>query len=198
MGCHNSNKSNTNKPSENLSLRIKSTQKENNKSKIIETKIVLLGDVSVGKTSIASRYCKNLFNDNHITTIGAAYQSQKVVLQNGATVKFHIWDTTGQDLFKAVIKPSYYKGSNCLILIYDIEDLNSFLNIKKVMNAIREYNAMNKYKVLVGNKCESLKRLITEEEGKKLADEYNMDFFEISAKEDKNNNFTYNFEWKNI
>ena len=64
MGCHNSNKSNTNKPTENLSLRIKSTQKENNKSKIIETKIVLLGDVSVGKTSIASRYCKNLFNDN--------------------------------------------------------------------------------------------------------------------------------------
>ena len=54
------------------------------------------------------------------------------------------------------------------------------------MNTIRENGAMDNYKVLVGNKCESLKRLITEEEGKKLADDYNMDFFEVSAKEDKN------------
>ena len=148
-------------------------------------KLLLIGETKVGKTSIMTRFNEDFFTTNYLSTIGLDYRSKYIKLKQ-KIVKLQIWDTTGQDLFKAVIKPSYYKGSNCLILIYDIEDLNSFLNIKKVMNAIREYNAMNKYKVLVGNKCESLKRLITEEEGKKLADEYNMDFFEISAKEDKN------------
>ena len=148
-------------------------------------KLLLIGETKVGKTSIMTRIYGDFFPTNYLTTIGMDFQIKYIRLKE-KIVKLQIWDTAGQDLFKAVIKPSYYKGSNCLILIYDIEDLNSFLNIKKVMNAIREYNAMNKYKVLVGNKCESLKRLITEEEGKKLADDYNMDFFEVSAKEDKN------------
>ena len=52
-----------------------------------EAKIVLLGDVSVGKTSIASRYCKNSFNEHHINTIGGAYQQQNIVLNNGAKMK---------------------------------------------------------------------------------------------------------------
>ena len=147
-------------------------------------KLLLLGETNVGKTSIMTRFNEDFFTTNYLATIGLDFRSKYIKL-NQKIVKLQIYDTTGQDRFKTIIKP-YYKGSNCLILMYDIEDLNSFLNIKKVMNTIREYNAMNKYKVLVGNKCESLKRLITEEEGKKLADEYNMDFFEISAKEDKN------------
>ena len=81
MGCNNSSQSNTNKPSEESTLRIKSTSKEDEKTKILETKIVLLGDVSVGKTSIASRYCKNSFNDHHINTIGGAYQQQNIILK---------------------------------------------------------------------------------------------------------------------
>lgn len=53
-------------------------------SKELEIKICLLGDVSVGKTSIASRFCKNSFNENYINTIGGAYQQQNIVLNNGA------------------------------------------------------------------------------------------------------------------
>ena len=184
MGCHNSNKSNTNKPTENLSLRIKSTQKENNKSKIIETKIVLLGDVSVGKTSIASRYCKNLFNDNHITTIGAAYQSQKVVLQNGATVKFHIWDTTGQERFRAMTN-LYYKDAQVAILTYDIKNENSFSSIQFWINELK-FKVENEDMLLflVGNKCDvnSNERKVSKSQGKNFAAENNMFFFETSAK----------------
>ena len=184
MGCHNSNKSNTNKPTENLSLRIKSTQKENNKSKIIETKIVLLGDVSVGKTSIASRYCKNLFNDNHITTIGAAYQSQKVVLQNGATVKFHIWDTTGQERFRAMTN-LYYRDAQVAILTYDITNESSFNSIEFWIKELR-YKVENENMILclVGNKCDVNinERKIMTNKGKNYANENNMIFYETSAK----------------
>ena len=58
MGCNNSSGGNINKPKEDSALRIRTTQKDDEKTKIIEAKIVLLGDVNVGKTSIASRYCK--------------------------------------------------------------------------------------------------------------------------------------------
>ena len=102
MGCNNSSQSYIKNPTEESTLRIKSTSKEDEKTKTIETKIVLLGDVNVGKTSIASRYCKNSFNDHHINTIGGAYQQQKVVLSNGSMVKLHIWDTSGQERFRAM------------------------------------------------------------------------------------------------
>lgn len=65
----------------------------------MEIKICLLGDVSVGKTSIASRFCKNCFNENK-NTIGGAYQQQNIVLNNGAKIKLYIWDTSGQDRFR--------------------------------------------------------------------------------------------------
>ena len=65
----------------------------------MEIKICLLGDVSVGKTSIASRFCKNSFNENK-NTIGGAYQQQNIVLNNGAKIKLYIWDTSGQDRFR--------------------------------------------------------------------------------------------------
>ena len=147
-------------------------------------KLLLLGETNVGKTSIMNRFSEDYFTIQHLTTIGMDFKIKYIRLKE-KIVKLQIWDTAGQKRFNTMTK-TYYKGANCLILVYNIEDLNSFLNIKKIMNTIKENDAMDNYKVLVGNKCESFKRLITEEEGKKLADEYNMDFIEVSAKEDKN------------
>ena len=147
-------------------------------------KLLLLGETKVGKTSIMTRIYGDFFPTNYLTTIGMDFQIKYIRLKE-KIVKLQIWDTAGQKRFNTTTK-TYYKSAKCLILVYDIENLNSFLNIKNIMNTIRENGAMDNYKVLVGNKCESLKRLITEEEGKKLADDYNMDFFEVSAKEDKN------------
>ena len=147
-------------------------------------KLLLLGETNVGKTSIMIRFSQDYFTIQHLTTIGIDFKIKYIRLKE-KIVKLQIWDTAGQKRFNTMTK-TYYKSAKCLILVYDIENLNSFLNIKNIMNTIRENGAMDNYKVLVGNKCESLKRLITEEEGKKLADDYNMDFFEVSAKEDKN------------
>ena len=184
MGCNNSSQSNTNKPSEESTLRIKSTSKEDEKTKILETKIVLLGDVSVGKTSIASRYCKNSFNDHHINTIGGAYQQQKVVLPNGSMVKLHIWDTSGQERFRAMTN-LYYRDAQVAILTYDITNEQSFSSIDFWIKELK-YKVENENMILclVGNKCDvnSNEKKVTTLKGKNFASEHNMIFFETSAK----------------
>ena len=184
MGCNNSSGKDINKPNEESSLRIKSTPKEDLKTKIIEAKIVLLGDVSVGKTSIASRYCKNSFNDHHINTIGGAYQQQKVVLGNGSMVKLHIWDTSGQERFRAMTN-LYYRDAQVAILTYDITNESSFSSIDFWINELK-YKVENENMILclVGNKCDvtSNERKIPTSKGKNYAQENNMIFYETSAK----------------
>ena len=184
MGCNNSSGTNINKPTEESTLRIKSTPKDEEKTKIIEAKIVLLGDVSVGKTSIASRYCKNSFNEHHINTIGGAYQQQKVVLGNGSMVKLHIWDTSGQERFRAMTN-LYYRDAQVAILTYDITNESSFSSIEFWIQELKfKVENENMILCLVGNKCDvnSNERKITTQKGKNFAQDNNMIFFETSAK----------------
>ena len=184
MGCNNSSGGNINKPKEDSALRIRTTQKDDEKTKIIEAKIVLLGDVNVGKTSIASRYCKNSFNDHHINTIGGAYQQQKVVLGNGAMVKLHIWDTSGQERFRAMTN-LYYRDAQVALLTYDVTNESSFSSIEFWIQQLK-YKVENDNMILclVGNKCdvEPNEKKVSREKGKSFAHENNMLFFETSAK----------------
>ena len=184
MGCNNSSNRNINKPSEDSTLRIKSASKEDEKTRIIEAKIVLLGDVNVGKTSIASRYCKNSFNEHHINTIGGAYQQQKVVLGNGSMVKLHIWDTSGQERFRAMTN-LYYRDAQVAIITYDITNESTFSSIDFWIQELK-YKVENDNMILclVGNKCDvsSNERKIPTSKGKNFAQENNMIFYETSAK----------------
>ena len=184
MGCNNSAQSNTNKPSEESTLRIKSTPKDLEKTKVIEAKIVLLGDVSVGKTSIASRYCKNSFNDHHINTIGGAYQQQKVVLNNGAMVKLHIWDTSGQERFRAMTN-LYYRDAQVAILTYDVTNEQSLDSLNYWLNELNDkVDQDNMLLCLAGNKndVDSSEKKVPTSKGKQFAEEHNMIFYETSAK----------------
>ena len=184
MGCNNSTPTTPLENNDQSTLRIKSTPKEEEKTKIIEAKIVLLGDVSVGKTSIASRYCKNSFNEHHINTIGGAYQQQKVVLSNGAMVKLHIWDTSGQERFRAMTN-LYYRDAQVAILTYDITNESSFTSIDFWIEELK-YKVENENMILclVGNKCDvsDNERKVSNIKGKNFAEENKMIFYETSAK----------------
>ena len=183
MGCNNS-KIQKVPESEEKTIRIKPSPKEEEKTKILEVKIVLLGNINVGKTSIASRYCKNSFNEHHINTIGGAYQQQKVVLSNGAIVKLHIWDTSGQERFRAMTN-LYYRDAQVAILTYDITSESSFSGIAFWIEELK-YKVENENMILclVGNKCDANddERKISKNQGKKYAEENNMLFYETSAK----------------
>ena len=156
-------------------------------------KLLIIGDSSVGKSNFLFQFIENKFTDTHIATIGFDFKSQKVTLPNSKqVVKLQIWDTAGQDRFRTITK-TYYKGSHGVILVYDVCDERSFGNVKNWVNQIEQNAKSSICKVLVGNKCDKAERVITEEQGRKLAEEYNMKFYETSAKTGQNveEAFTY-------
>ena len=152
-------------------------------------KVLLLGDSSVGKTCFLLRYCDRTFQEAHLSTIGLDYRLKTMTLENNKNIKLQIWDTAGQDRFRALTK-NYYKGANGIILIYDISTTQTFENVKVWINQIKEEANANVIIYLVGNKIDlpKDKRTVSEEEGQKLADEYKFLFKEASAKEGTNVN----------
>ena len=185
MGCNSPTPSPKDNNKEDSTLRIKQTSKEVEKEKKrFEAKLVLLGDVNVGKTSIASRYCKNSFNEHHINTIGGAYQQQNIVLNNGAKIKLHIWDTSGQDRFRSMTN-LYYRDAQVAILTYDDTNEQSLESLNYWLNELNDKVEIdNMVLCLAGNKSdiESSKRQVSTAKGKAFAEEHNMIFYETSAK----------------
>ena len=181
MGCGES-KQKQNNNSSNLNIRAQEAKKS--ESKEFEIKICLLGDVSVGKTSIASRFCKNSFNENYINTIGGAYQQQNIALNNGAKIKLHIWDTSGQDRFRSMTN-LYYRDAQVAILTYDVTNEQSLESLNYWLNELNDKVEIdNMILCLAGNKndVDASEKRVPTSKGKAFADEHNMIFFETSAK----------------
>jgi len=159
---------------------------DKDQSKPIEAKLVLFGEQNVGKSSIAQRFCKNIFTGQHVATIGGAYQQQKVVMSNGATIKYHIWDTGGQERFRSMGN-LYYKDASAAILTYDITNEKSLESLNYWIDELKNKCNMDKMVIcLVGNKCdvESSERKIPTAFGKSnylfLNCNYIVKFFNIN------------------
>ncbi len=153
----------------------------NSKKKVY--KILLLGDMAVGKTSIIQMYTKNKVPQNHITTIGIDYATKTQRLNNGTEISFQIWDTAGQERFNSLTN-KLYKSAQGLILVYDITSLKSFENINKWLETIKNENNKNVKVILVGNKIDlENKREVNYNQIKEFSENYGIDFIEISAKE---------------
>ena len=182
MGCSNNKKDDNNKNKEDTNAKLKMSGGK--KASEHEIKICLVGDVSVGKTSIASRFCKNTFNENYINTIGGAYQQQNIVLNNGAKMKLHIWDTSGQDRFRSMTN-LYYRDAQVAILTYDVTNEQSLESLNYWLQELNDkVDQDNMLLCLAGNKNDvdpSEKRVPTSK-GKQFAEEHNMIFYETSAK----------------
>ena len=145
-------------------------------------KVLLLGDSTVGKTCFLMRYTDNTFQEIHMSTIGLDYRLKTMTLNSGKQVKVQIWDTAGQDRFRAITK-NYYKGAHGIILIYDVTNQLTFENVTNWINQIKE-EASDKVTIfLVGNKIDDEKnRKVETEEGEKLAKDFQLKFYETSAK----------------
>ena len=145
-------------------------------------KILLLGDSAVGKSCLLLRYCENSFQESHLTTIGLDFRLKTVNLEDKRKIKVQIWDTAGEDRFRAITR-NYYRGANGIILMYDVTDQKSFEHIRDWVEKIKEDAVEEIIIYLVGNKIDlNNKRIITNEEGKKLAAEYNIKYYETSVK----------------
>ena len=130
-------------------------------------KILLLGDACTDKSLFLLRYTDETFQDIHMATIGLDYRLKTMKLKKGKNIKLQIWDTAGQDRFRAITK-NYYKGSHGIILLYDVTNLQSFENIKSWINQIREEASPNVVIYLVGSKIDlEEERKVTKKDGEK-------------------------------
>ena len=149
-------------------------------------KILILGDSKVGKSCFLTRYADNTYKEDYLSTIGMDYKIKNYELEDGRIIKLYIWDTAGQDKFRSITS-NFYKGADGIILIYDITDRKTFNSVRNWINNIQEEAPDKVALVLAGNKVDDEKnREVQESQGKKIADEYSLPFFECSAKSDIN------------
>lgn len=144
-------------------------------------KLVLLGDMAVGKSSIVFRFVRNRFSDQMEPTIGAAFVTQSVELQN-CVVKYEIWDTAGQERY-ATLAPMYYRAAPCAVVVYDITNAASFKRAKEWVEELKANGTQNCVIALAGNKTDLADaRQVSIDEGKQFATERGLVFIETSAK----------------
>ena len=154
-------------------------------------KILVLGDPSVGKSCFLIRYTEDTFQDVYLSTIGMDCKYKDVILEEDKSIRLQIWDTAGQDRFRSITK-NLYKGAAGIMLIYDITNRNTFDNVKKWVNSIKEEVTSKVVIILVGNKIDlDKKRQVQTDEGEQIAEEFDMPFFECSALTGENINSAF-------
>ena len=179
----------------------------------IQTKLVLLGEAAVGKTSVVYRFVQDDFQENREPTIGAAFLTQRCRLED-RLIKFEIWDTAGQERFHS-LAPMYYRNAQASAVVYDITKAASFEKAKNWVKELQRQANPHIVIALVGNKLDlvsdkldlnaeedsdkivesddtdeeaapAAQREVACSEAQQYADEMGLLFFETSAKTGEN------------
>lgn len=146
-------------------------------------KIILVGDSSVGKTNLLTRFVSDKFDPSSKPTVGVDFFS-RILKVTGIKVRTQIWDTAGQERFKAFAS-TYYNGTDGAVLVYDVTNRQSFENVTLWLKELHAHiSAQLLGCILVGNKTDlGPARQVNTEEGQSLAEKQGFLFVEISAKE---------------
>ena len=159
-------------------------------------KVILIGDSGVGKTNIMSKFLKNQFMEESKATIGVEFGS-KLFNHEGHKIKAQIWDTAGQEKYKA-ITGAYYKGSKGALVVYDITQKKTFKNIEKWVN-LKAAGDPKITIILIGNKNDlDDKRQVSKDQGEEKARSFGCAFLETSAYSGDNIDKAFNLMVKEI
>jgi len=147
-----------------------------------DNKVIFVGHSGVGKTSIIQRKRSNCFNIYQEATIGAAYSTMNIQIDNETNVKFGVWDTAGQERYDS-LTPLYFRGCRVAVVVFDISSKDSFEKASYWMDIIeKKYKAHLEGYVLVGSKCDKKdERVITIHEAHSLAEKYKTHYYEVSS-----------------
>ncbi len=110
----------------------------------------MIGDSGVGKTNLITRLCQGNFSECYTATIGVDFKI-KTIIHSGVKYRMQIWDTAGQERFQT-LTPAYYKNANGIVLLYAINDPNSFKNIGKWLAQIEDAAPEKCSLIMVGAK----------------------------------------------
>ena len=143
-------------------------------------KVVLIGDTSVGKTNILSKYLTNDFDPDSKATVGVEFGTKNFKIEDNI-VKVQIWDTAGQERYRSITN-AYYKGAKGSLLVYDITNPKTFESIDRWLSDLKVNGDENISVVLLGNKSDlESDRKVTTQQGKEKAEFYKLAFLETSA-----------------
>ena len=155
----------------------------------INFKILILGDSTVGKTTLLLKYVDGYFPPIYVATIGVEYKIKKINI-NGININLQIWDTAGQERFKGITK-NFLKGANGIIYTYDITKKTTFENLKNWINTADE-TITDFQKIIIGNKIDlEEERQVSNEIFKKFCQNKNIKGMEVSAKQGTNVNESF-------
>lgn len=148
-------------------------------------RLILVGDSTVGKSSLLRRFCDGKFDEVSDPTVGVDFYARLIEVAPGRRVKLQLWDTAGQERFRS-ITTSYYRNSVGVMLVYDISNRQSFENLQEWLMEAQEnviYPHATTY-MIVGHKSDlnDDKREVLKEEGERFSRAYGMAFIETSAK----------------
>ena len=157
-----------------------------NNSKTYQLKLVLIGDSTVGKTSLLYRFIEGKFIEDRLCTICADFKTKSIRIDQSTIAKLTVWDTAGQEKYRAITS-NYYRDANGVILIYDVCNKSTFKNLDLWLNDINNKNLRESISIiLVANKIDLPNREISYEEGDDFAQKNNLLYCETSIKEGKN------------
>lgn len=152
-------------------------------------KIILLGDGGVGKSSLMNRYVTNKFDSQLFHTIGVEFLNKDLEV-DGHFVTMQIWDTAGQERFRSLRTP-FYRGSDCCLLTFSVDDSQSFQNLSNWKKEFIYYADVKEPEsfpfVILGNKTDIKERQVSTEEAQAWCkDNGDYPYFETSAKDSTN------------
>ncbi|KAF4694548.1 hypothetical protein FOZ60_007783 [Perkinsus olseni] len=149
-------------------------------------KLVLLGDASVGKTSLVQRFVHNSFADTVQTTIGAAFSTQDLLVPgSNRLIKFEIWDTAGQERFRS-LAPMYYRNASCAIVVYDQTSMASFIRAQDWVKQLSMVNNPDIVVALAANKMDVADQEVSVATAREYAITHGLVFCQTSAKTGQN------------
>ncbi|KAJ7233119.1 P-loop containing nucleoside triphosphate hydrolase protein, partial [Mycena haematopus] len=119
----------------------------------IDSKIVIMGNSGVGKTSLLQRYTLNKFDPKNTTSTSGAFFVTKKVYVNGLKVRLQLWDTAGQERFRSMA-PMYYRGANAALLLYDITNVSTFDDIRGWLEELKKNCQPELLIYIVGSKAD--------------------------------------------
>jgi len=143
-------------------------------------KFIIVGDASVGKSCIASRFQHNQYSSTYEVTIGVEFFT-KMIKINNHIIKIQIWDTAGQETYRSLTR-SYFRGSIGCLLVFDITNRDSFNSIIEWLNNVKKNSNEYIVFILIGNKSDMInQRQVNYDEADSFAKKYNIDYIETSA-----------------
>ena len=155
----------------------------NPNEELINFKIILVGDSSVGKTCLLMRAVNNKFTENYQATIGFEFLLMYFQVNN-VKIKLQIWDTCGQEIYRSLIQ-GFYRNTSATLIVYSKSDRKSFDNLNSWVKDVKNNTEQDIPIFLIGNKCdvENQSIQVTKEEGEEYMKQFNLKYYsDVSAK----------------